>query len=513
MPTPPTPHIATAIIHETTDESRTLREAFQRHLTTRIGKDKSRRYFNGESGVELSLRKEAVRIAAPSRFLAERLRRAFASDIAWAAERTLGKPPTALAFDVIDDAANQQVANTSEPGARKTIANNVAPQRNGAAGSTTNPQTKQWIETAASRAMRLDNFVVGDCNRLAHAATVRFANFSADPGVHTLVLFGGCGLGKTHLLRGMASNIRSTQPGKRVVCMTGEGFMNRFVASLRAKTPAAFRREVRQVDLLCVDDAQQLVGKPATLQEFVYTLDAVTSAGGRVAVVFDRNPSAIDTLPADLRSRLVAGLTAELAPPDAGLRSRLANVLAARRGLELSLETVAALERTPFPSVRELQGVMARLEAIHSLETSGAAGEPIGLLTLRKALNPSGALAAAAPRKPPSPHALLRCVCEALVVDVEDVLSGARHQRVVITRALTAYLLRKLTTLSYPEIAKALRRPNHSSIITAVRRVEKQIADGAICNAGPRLGDLSVEVLASRLYEQASAIAPMRSPI
>lgn len=461
----------------------------RQRLADRIGEAKSRLYFNGESGVQLRLEREGeLRVSAPTPFLAERLERGFAGDIAWAAEQILGAPPRKMRFDVVApcDAEPEPAAPKRSDSRRR------AAPRPSASGDCRKRQS-----TPSEEDHRLDTFIVGECNRLAHAAALRLANFDDDAGLRLLVVHGGCGLGKTHLLNGVARAIRENNGGRSVARMTGEAFTNRFQDALRAKNTAAFRRDVRRVSALCIDDAQQFVGRSATLQEFMHTLDAVIAAGGRAVVVLDNHPASVTGLPTELRSRLQAGLVASLEPPDPATRERLARAFAGRRSIRLSDEALAALARTRFPSVREIQGVINRMALFREVERADS-DAPLGLRTLRKALSMDARLA---PSKPPAPDVVLRVVCDALVVDSEDVLSGARHQRVVLARAMAAHLLRAMTTLSYPEIARALRRPNHSSVITAVRRVERQVAAAALCDAGPRLGELSIPALVERLRE------------
>jgi len=439
-----------------------------------LGQSRAAAYFAPETGVSLRVEtawSDAVNVVVetPSRFLAERLRRAYSQPLRAAAAQALGRSDVALRFHV---RASTPQPTPSAPQERAPAA--ARPWRSGGGASCAQAS--------------LDDFVVGPCNRLAYTAAAQLADLSDEHALRTLALHGDWGLGKTHLLQGLARKARLEHPDRRVLCMTAEAFTNRFIEALRNGAISRFRREVRRADLLCLDDAQHFAGKPKTLKEVLHTLDETHARNGRVALVFDRSPAHLEGLPEDLRSRVLSGLVVELERPDDDTRLAIAQRLMARRGLQLSPESLALLRRTPMRSVRELQGCLARAEAMHRLTAEDPA-QPIGLLALQRALRQDGARGRCS--RPPRPQQVLQRVCELLVVDPEEVLEGDRHARVVLARSLVVTLLKELTTMSYPEIARALRRPNHSSVITAARRLEQRIASGRSCDAGPRLGAMS----------------------
>lgn len=457
-------------------------------------------YFAPETGVTLRVAvgendSVEVLVEAPSRFLADRLRRSHSHTLRQAAQRALGEDDVALRFHVAANAVSRAGAAAPRPLG--------APSRGASASSSPAGWRRHSV---SSRQCSLRDFVVGPCNRLAHAAAVQIANLEEDAGLRTLVLHGGWGLGKTHLLQGAADLARQEHPDRRIVCMTAEAFTNRFIEALQSRTVSEFRRLVRRADLLCLDDAQHLAGKPKTLQEVVHALDDTHARGGRVLLVFDRSPALLDGLPEDLRSRLVSGLVVELETPDDETRVALAQRLTAKRGLKLSPESLALLRRTPMRSVRELQGCLARAEALHRLMERDPA-QPIGLIALRQALAHNAASARTAFTRPPTVQQVLKTVCDLFVVDPGEVLNGERHARVVLARSIIVKLLKELTTMSYPEIARALRRPNHSSVITAARRLDQRISSGRCCDAGPRLGELSCEAALLRAREAVLAAA------
>lgn len=339
---------------------------------------------------------------------------------------------------------------------------------------------------------RLDDFCVGESNRLAHAAACRLLDDDAGRSISPLFIHGSCGLGKTHLLQGIAARALQTKPGARVLCTTAEAFTNAFISAIKDNGVDAFRRRYRGLDLLCIDDVHFLSSKSATQQEFLYTFDTLGLEGARIALASDAHPGDVQALSKELRSRFLAGLVVQVAPPEVELRVRLVEQLAARRGLSVQSDAVAVVAQRPVESVREIEGLLATLHAHQRL--TGAASIDGGMA--RAALQ---AERAARPRKPPRLEVIVQRVTEAMHLDLSEVMGTSRHKRVVLARGIAAALARRLTTCSFPEIARSLGRPSHSGVIAATQRIEKMIEGGDRCDAGPTIRDISVRDLLDRL--------------
>ncbi len=310
------------------------------------------------------------------------------------------------------------------------------------------------------RTVRLDDFVVGESNRLAHMA----ATALSDPGSpatsgNLLVLHGGCGLGKTHLLRGMAHNHnRLRGSAGKAKYVTAEQFTNGFLAALRTGSTDRFREQYRGVELLCLDDVHFLATKEATKAELLHTLDQIIQSGCRLALASDEHPKQVEGLGKQLVSRLLSGLTIELGLPEQDLREAMVRRLAARRGLSMDDAVVAAIARAgaeaaedgePNGSFRDIEGAMARVDAFHNLlgrVGDRPAGQEVTMATVQQALGRRAALAK--PAGPIRVPAVIEGVCRFLGVGQAEFAGRGRHRRVVLARALVALISRQLTSAS-----------------------------------------------------------------
>lgn len=351
----------------------------------------------------------------------------------------------------------------------------------------------------------LDDFVVGDCNRLAFGAAQRIADPADRTSVSPLFIHGPSGVGKTHLLQGLAGAFRERSPRATVRYLAAEAFMNDYVLAVRTGKVDAFRRSYRGVDLLCIDDVHFLSTRPGTQSELMHTFDALDLRGARLALASDEHPHRIERLAAALASRFVSGMVVALDPPTPEILERIAMNLAKRRGL--ALDTAAAKHlaaqcpawSAEGGSVRELEGMVTRVEAVHRLLADGPASPTIGVAEVRRALGLSSGAWAGRPRRPVRAEQIVREVCEAMRVPSQEVLGKDRHRRVVLARALVCHLCRRLTTLSYPEIARVLARRNHSSVIAACQRLGRQIEGGKAVAAGCDLDGMTLRAAVERL--------------
>jgi chromosomal replication initiator protein len=338
---------------------------------------------------------------------------------------------------------------------------------------------------------RLDTFIVGTSNRLAHAAAARMAE--DDGQTAPLFLHGSCGLGKTHLLHAIAARFQERRAGATVRYTTAEAFTNEYITAVKLQKVDAFRKTYRRVDLLCIDDVHFFSNKEATQNELLHTFDAIGLDGARVVMASDEHPRDIQKLSDRLVSRFMAGAVVKIETPDDQLRLRLVKHLADQRNLKLDEAATKLLcDRSARSvgslggfggSVREIEGLLIQVEAIHRLLPEiGAENGAIGIGLVRRALGLSGDGGADAgpspalrPRRPIAAQTIVAEVCRGLNVELSDFMGKGRHQRVVLARSLCSFICRKLTTLSFPEIARAMGRTNHSTVITAHRRVERDL--------------------------------------
>jgi chromosomal replication initiator protein len=337
----------------------------------------------------------------------------------------------------------------------------------------------------------LAEFVVGPCNRVAHAAALDVA---ARPGqeANPLVLHGPVGVGKTHLLEGIYTEIRRRHPSLRIEYLTAEGFTNRFLAAMRANQMPNFRRQLRTLDVLLLDDLQFLTKKTATQEEFVHTFDALRALDCQVVTTCDCHPRLADQLAHDLSDRLLGGASWSLSPPDATTRLDLLRAKSLSPG------------ETPWPEevvqylADHLQGNVRELEsAIHALRHWGrVAGRPIDLPLAREAV--ADLLR----------HAIRtldladveRAVCQALNLTPTDLQSKRRSWQATYPRMLAVYLARKHTTATYSEIGQRLGGRNHSTAVAAEKKVRQWLSDNMALNLSGR--EIPVRDLIERIERE-----------
>lgn len=481
-------------------------------LKQRVGPERFERYF--ANGRALRLEADGLCVRVPSAFIARLLQERYAGDIAQATASD-GRPAVAVRFEV-DHGSRGSTPDATFAGPAATPAAHPADRRASAGKARARGGAPAASPGPASLAS-LAEFEVFDGNRLAFEGAMALAGAGRDAGRQTtgLLLIGGCGTGKTHLLQGAVAALRTSRSGAAARVMSGESFANEFIGALRSGRVDGFRKVVRALDLLCIDDVHTLESKPATQQELRNTIDAIRQRGGAVAASAPAPLRQFPSLREALASRLSGGLCATLGAPDRAAMARIAVRFAAGRGWQLeepaARELVeAGLENGAPATVREVQGMVVRVEAVHRLL---GAGEPtVGLLGVQRArreFGRGGRSGAPAVRRPVRGQDVLRAACEALGVQAEEVMGNGRHARVVMARAVATALCRRLTTMSFPEIARVLGRPNHSTVITALQRLRGQIEAGVRISLGPGRGEPAVgdllETLAQRLAAQAGA--------
>lgn len=458
-------------------------------LRRELGDGPFERYFSGQARVTVA--GPVLRVTAASGFLADLLERRFGEAIR-RAFASVSRPGAATAVEFTVERA--------APGA--VVAGRATPLLRAPAPRPTDTFKYQF-----------DNFVVGRSNRLAYSAALRLAEDSTP--VPPIFVHGTCGMGKTHLLRAAAGRFAERCPGSVVKYTTAEAFTNEFIQAVRANRVESFRRVYRRVDLLCVDDVHFFSNKDATQTELLHTLDAVQVDGARLLLASDEHPKEIAKLSERLVSRFMAGAVVRIDVPDAELREKLVQHLAQRRGMTIDPEAVQLIAARSARSVgalggfggsvREIEGLLNQIDAVHRLLPDPGATAGIGPAVVKRALGLDDQ-AAAGPasgklRRPVSADAIVAEVCRELSVDMADFMGKGRHKRVVLARSLVASLSRKLTTMSFPEIARAMGRSNHSTIITAQRRIDRQLAEDA---GKPLSAELAASHAGSTLRELAA---------
>ena len=489
----------------------------QRRLERELGPMRFERYF--ERHTRLAFDNGSLRVSVPSAFHADWLDRRFGRDVRAALSAEAGVAAE-VRWDVDPSAFEQAVddvlAPTTTPSASESAQPPVQSHASASSPSASPPHAphpphavrrdapaKKLRAGGANRLRHtLDAFIVGPASRLAHRAAIQIAEVEQSP-ISVLFLHGPCGVGKTHLLQGIAQRFRESRPWARVRYVSGEAFANQYIASLHAGNIDSFRERYRGVDLLCIDDVHFLGGKVKTQSEFLHTFEALDLDGARVVLASDGHPKQIENLHEGIVSRCLSGMVVRLDRPDRATRVAIVRTLLAKRGLSGDDACIEEIASMITGSVRELEGAVKRVEAYaRLLPTEGAGPERVTVALVRRAL---GSVSRSVRSRPLRLEEVLDASCAEMGVTRDEVLSSSRHKRVVLARGLVGLVARAMTSHSYPEIAKVIGRKNHSTVITACKRLEKQIREHVGMSLSPGAAETPVADVFDRVKTRLSA--------
>jgi chromosomal replication initiator protein len=314
--------------------------------------------------------------------------------------------------------------------------------------------------------LTFDRFITGPSNQFAYSYSLSVAK---NPGqnYNPLFLYGGSGLGKTHLLNAIALHVRDHFPTLRVVYQTAEEFTNRMIAHIQRKRDAGFRDAYRrQCDVLLIDDIQFIAGKERTTEEFFHIFNALYEGEKQIVLTSDLYPKEIAGIPERLRSRFTVGLIADIQPPELETRMAILKNKANFEGIALPEDVVYYVASVCVEHVRQLEGALMQLKAYASL-----VGREIDLDTAKDVLHSAGTRE----QRPVTVDGILRAVSGMYGVKVSDLRGARKHKALSYPRQQAMYLARKLTGLSYPEIGQRLGGKDHSTVIYAERRIHERL--------------------------------------
>jgi len=314
---------------------------------------------------------------------------------------------------------------------------------------------------------RFESFVVGPSNQLAHAAAVAVSNAPGNR-YNPLFFYGGVGLGKTHLINAIGHRIFEKFKNFKVYFISAERFMNELVNSIRTDRIEQFREKYRRVHVLLLDDVQFLVGKERTQEELFHTFNTLYETKRQIVLTSDRFPKDIQQLDERLRSRFEWGLIADIKLPDMETRLAILRKKAQREGIELPDDVGLYLAKHVKSNIRELEGALIRVYAHGNLT-----GERITLESAREALaDTNGELLES---QDISLEAVIDAVCRHFGIRVSEIKSKKRSSSILKPRQAAMYLARKVTQASLPEIGKVFGGKDHTTVMHAVRVVEKML--------------------------------------
>ncbi|HEX9305253.1 MAG TPA: chromosomal replication initiator protein DnaA [Thermoanaerobaculia bacterium] len=312
-----------------------------------------------------------------------------------------------------------------------------------------------------------DSFVVGSSNQFAHAAARAVAE-SPSRSYNPLFLYGGVGLGKTHLVHAIAHEVVRKSPGLRVMYLSAERFLNELINALRFEKMHEFKSRYRELDVLLMDDIQFIAGKDSTQEEFFHTFNALHDAQKQIVVTSDALPKEIPTLEERLRSRFEWGLIADIQPPDLEMKVAIIRKKAAAEKAEIPNDVALFIAGTVRSNVRELEGRLNRVLAFSSLT-----GKPVSIELARETLR--DILGRDENRAIPSE--IIKTVASHYGLRVSDLKAKTNAKPIAFPRQVAMYLCRRLTGLSYPEIGRLFNDKHHSTVMHSVEKIEKLVED------------------------------------
>ena len=369
-----------------------------------------------------------------------------------------------------------QVEFVVRPAAETNGANGAHPS-NGTAAST--PPTAQPVRVEATRVgapegastninprYTFSNFIVGSANRLAHAASLSVAE---RPGhaYNPLFLYGGVGLGKTHLMHAVGNAVIARFPRKRVVYATSEKFTNEFITSIQQGKIDDFRARYRRIDLLLIDDIQFIADKERTQEEFFHTFNAIHEDGKQIVLSSDRPPKAILTLEERLRSRFEWGLIADLTAPDLETRIAILRAKAEEQAVPVSSDVLEFIARKVVSNIRELEGALNRIVAYASMGAVPITIELAQAVLSNVLYNPK--------KRQVTPERITRAVSDYYGVQIDALKGQKRDKAIVVPRQIAMFLMREETDVSLLRIGAELGGRDHSTVLHACDKINREM--------------------------------------
>lgn len=405
-----------------------------------------------------------ITIAVPNIFAQRQFEVKFNSQIRSILEKN-GVKPEKITYKVRTagkrTAVNRETTSTNKTATSDAVEELVSRPR----GSNSTPLTTSPLNAGGlNPRYRFSNFVVGSSNDLAYTACQAVAS---NPGTkyNPLFLYGGVGLGKTHLMQAVGNEIIAKQPDARILYVSSETFVKEFLESIRFKKKG-FSDKYRNVDVLIVDDLQFIAGKEKTQEEFFHTFNDLHQNNKQIIISSDKPPKSIPTLTERLRSRFEMGMAIDIQMPDFETRCVIIETKASLSGVELSRETVEYLANNIKTNIRELEGALNQLLAyaeMRGVEPDVSTAE--GLIGNVRQSRPQHL----------TPKQIIDKTAKHFQLNVDEVCSAKRDKHIVVPRQIAMYLLRSELHLSFPKIAGELGRKDHTTAIHSVEKIEKAI--------------------------------------
>ena len=317
-----------------------------------------------------------------------------------------------------------------------------------------------------------DTFVIGSNNKFAHAASLAVAD---KPGqiYNPLFLYGGVGLGKTHLMHSIAHSILTKDKTKKVLYVTSETFTNELIESIKGNhntTINDFKEKYRSIDVLLIDDIQFIIGKESTQEEFFHTFNTLHGANKQIIISSDRPPKDIETLEARLRSRFEWGLIADISAPDYETRMAILRKKEETDGYKFNTDVIQFIASNVKSNIRELEGALNKLIAYSNLERKDIKEITVEIAeeVLRDILLPNE-------KREVTPELIIQTVADHYGITMADIAGNKRNNEIVVPRQIAMYLCRKMTDASLKNIGALLGKRDHTTIINGQKKIEEEL--------------------------------------
>ena len=452
---------------DSTQEHETIWKATAQVLRSQVSEAVWFSTFN--DAIAVADDKMSLRLRVPNSFVRDRILTRYMSlvrdalDEIGAADRQLRVDiQTATAVDVLEQLTTEKPTSLSEPIVveRKSQSTNqkLSLKNRSGKGAAIGLNPRYTFET----------FVKGASNQFSLAAAMRVAE---TPGrsYNPLFIYGSAGLGKTHLLHAIGYYVHEHYPDLEVRYVSTETFLNEYVDGIRNNTIAAFKRKYREVDVLLIDDIQFMEGKEGLQQEFFHTFNSLHGANKQIIISSDRVPDAIPTLEDRLRGRFRWGLITDVQPPDMETRLAILRNKAERDGIDIASDVLEFIASNVTSNIRELEGALIRVTAYASLNRT--------IVDVDLAKNLLTELLTKNAVKPRTNEQLLQEIADFVGFSVEEIKGKSRQRPLVTARQTAMYVVRELTDLSYPAIARLFGGRDHTTVIHAVEKTSRVIKE------------------------------------
>jgi len=430
--------------------------AISQVIAQKVGSQKYRIWF--KNSTSLTLAEDSLKIDVPNVFIANWIKNHFSPQINQSVRDVLGDSRK-LVFNVDTSLSdNARVATKPVSSAKKEMFSSreqVAATR-----------TKKPVRPGRGPLkLNLDDFVVGSSNELAYNAARVVVKEKESP-FNPLFMHGGYGVGKTHLLQGICNEVCRVRPGTNWLYLSAEDFVNQFVLALKTKKLEAFRRRMRQTDLLAIDDIHFLASKPSTQEEFFHTFNSINLAGKQIVLVSDAHPKMIDQLSDKLVNRFVSGMVVKIGSPDMKTRLEICRRYALKMKKHVPENVIKYVAENIKSNVRELEGAMLKITAFSALQNN-----KMNLHSTKEIL------AEHIVRTDPIVHIgdIEANVASFFGITTSLIHSAKKDRTVTLARHFSMYLARKHTNMSSPEVGKCLGNKNHATVLLACKKVEDQV--------------------------------------